>query len=114
MSECNHLWIEGVCIRVGCEALKYVTLKAENKQRRTTMSDCFGDCEQRELKNKILKLEAENERLREALDTELAPDYERFKRAKKLADAEYVGQAWRPLWEWAWKQAALEENSDER
>ena len=56
------------------------------------MSDCFGDCEQRELKNKILRLEAEiaeledceqqwgekwvserkeNERLREALDTEL-------------------------------------------
>lgn len=63
--------------------------------------------------DEIKQLREENERLREALDTELAPDYERFKRAKKLADAEYVGQAWRPLWEWAWKQAALEESNDE-
>ncbi len=31
------------------------------------MSACFGDCEQRELKNRILNLEAENERLRKAL-----------------------------------------------
>ncbi len=29
------------------------------------MSDCFGDCEQRELKNRILKLEADYLRLHE-------------------------------------------------
>ena len=46
------------------------------------------------------KLEAENQRLRDA-----APEYKIVKQAIALADAEYVGQAWAPLWEWAWKEA---------
>ncbi len=56
-----------------------------------------------DLWTRINELQAENERLREE-----APDYERLKRAEALADSEYVGQAWKPLWQWAWEQTALE------
>lgn len=57
--------------------------------------------------NKVRELEAKVGRL------EKAPDYQRAKKAKELADAEYVGQAWQPLWEWAWEQAALIQESDD-
>ena len=77
------------------------------------MSDCFGDCEQRELKNKILRLEAEiaeleeceqqwgekwiserkeNERLREALvelEAELADRDNRIAELRR-----YCQQQW--------------------
>ena len=60
---------------------------------------------------RIAELEAENERL--TAELEAPPDYRRVQRARALADAEYVGQAYGPLWEWAWSNSLQEVDSHE-
>lgn len=58
-------------------------------------------------RQKIKALEAQLAELQQA------PDYKRVKRALDLANCEYLGQEWLPLWEWAWKESALEDKGDE-
>ncbi len=54
------------------------------------MSACFGDCEQRELKNRILNLEAENKRLKDG--------WERLLRLLDTKETDSNGKEFRPTY----------------
>jgi hypothetical protein len=57
--------------------------------------------------DRIIKLTTLLDYMREA-----APELSRVRAAIKIHQNEYVGQATRPLWEWAWEQAKPPEGSE--